>query len=222
MKVTIIIPSYNQELYLADAIESALSQTVPCEVMVINDGSTDSSLAIAKGYEKQGVKVIDQENQGLSTTRNNGIKETIGDFIFPLDADDILLDDCVEKLLKVMEEKEVDIVAPSFKEFGVRNGQIILGDPTLQDFLSANRIGYFSLIRKSKILEVGGYSVKMKWGYEDYHMWINLLYHGAKLVTLKEVLVLYRTKENSMIHDAQAHHEELMAQIQEDFKELYV
>ncbi len=219
MNVTIIIPSYNQEKYLPDAIESALVQTVKCEIIVIDDGSTDNSLKIAQNYP---VRVISQVNKGLASARNTGIMNATSEFIMPLDADDILKENCVERLLEVAEQENADIVAPSFKCSGKHNEEVILGPANIFDFMEGNRIGYFSLIRKSKLLEIGGYSPKMVHGYEDYHLWFNLLDRGAKLISLQDVLVMYRTKEHSMIHDAQAHHDELMAQIKKDFSHLYV
>lgn len=222
--ITIIIPSYNQQEYLNDAIDSALNQTLPAgEIIVIDDGSTDHSLDIAKSYEKYGVKVISQVNKGLSSARNTGIMNASRGFILPLDADDILKENAVEVLWNTLENSDADIVAPSFKCFGVHNNEIILSPHTsLNDFKDGNRIGYFSAIRRSKLLEIGGYSPKMVWGYEDYHLWINLLQKGAKLVALEDILVMYRTKEHSMINVAQSHHQELIEQIMKDFPELYV
>lgn len=216
MKLSIIVPVYNQEKYLADAIQSALDQTVPCEIICVNDGSTDNSLEIARKFP---IKVIDQVNKGLPSARNTGIMNATGDFILPLDADDILLPDTADMILATMRANpEADVIAPSFKEFGVRNTQIILmPNPTLEDFSAANRIGYFSAIRKSVLLEVGGYSPRMIWGYEDYHLWINLLTRGKKIITMPDILVLYRVKERSMIDSAREHHDELMAQIYKDF-----
>lgn len=220
--ITIGIPSYNQQDYLCDAIDSALAQTVPCEIIVVDDGSTDNSLEIARRYGNK-IKVISQVNKGLASARNTIIMNMMGDFLLPLDADDVLLPNAVEKILDAIEkDPHADIIAPSFKTFGTTNQEVIIGDANVMQFLEANRIGYFSAIRKSKLLEIGGYSPRMTWGYEDYHMWINLLNRGAKLVTLKDILVLYRTKTESMITVAQAHHEELMAQIKKDFPELYV
>ncbi len=218
MKLTIGIPSYNQQEYLAEAIESAL-ENHPHEILVVDDGSTDNSLKIARKYP---VKVISQVNKGLASARNTIIMNMTGEYLLPLDADDMLLPNAVEKITEKIEETNADIVAPSFKTFGTTNQEIILGEvPNVFDFLTANRIGYFSAIRKSKLLEIGGYSPRMTFGYEDYHLWINLLNRGARLVTMKDVLVLYRTKEQSMITVAQAHHEELMNQIKKDFPELY-
>lgn len=221
--ITIGIPSCNQAEFLTDAIQSALDQTVPCEIIVVDDGSTDNSLQIAKSYEKYGVKVVSQVNKGLSSARNTIIMNMRGDYLMPLDADDMLKENCVEKILEVIQKTDADIVAPSFKTFGTTNAEIILNPLTeFRHFAEANRIGYFSATRKTKLLEIGGYSPKMVWGYEDYHLWINLLKRGAKLVTIKDILVLYRTKEHSMITTAQAHHQELMQQIMKDNPELYV
>ena len=222
MKFSVIIPSYNQSEYLADAIDSALQQTAkPHEVIVIDDGSTDNSLGIAQRYEPQ-IRVISQVNKGLSSARNTGIMNAIGEFIIPLDADDILKENYIEVMESILKEVDVDIICPSFKCFGTQNTEVIL-NPNIEisHFKDGNMVGYFSTIRKSKLLEIGGYSPKMTWGYEDYHLWINLLLRGAKMVVIKDVLVLYRTKENSMITIAQAHHEELINQIKKDFKQLY-
>lgn len=220
--ISIIIPSYNQQDYLADAIESALSQTIkPKEIIVIDDGSTDNSPEIARNYK--GVKVISQVNKGLASARNTGIMNAKGSWILPLDADDILQDNAIDKITEAIKENpDVDVIGLSFKCFGKAQDNVILMDnPKIEDFLTGNRIGYCSAIRKSKLLEIGGYSPKMTWGYEDLALWINLLYRGAKIVTLKDILWLYRTKENSMITTAQAHHEELMSQIKKDFPQYY-
>lgn len=222
MKISIVIPVFNQAEYLADAIESALDQTIPCEIIVVNDGSTDNSLEVAKYYESKGVKVINQVNKGLPTARNVGIMNMTGDYLLPLDADDILKENAVEVILSVIEATGADIVAPSFKTFGVMNEFVtLMPNPTLEDFKTANRIGYFSAIKKEALLEVGAYSPKMLWGYEDFHLWFELLTRGKKLVTIPEPLVLYRTKEKSMIHTALAHHDELILQIMKDFPEVY-
>lgn len=218
--ITIGIPSYNQEEYLKEAIDSAL-ENKPHEVVVVDDGSTDGSLKIARSYGNK-IKLISQVNKGLASARNTIIMNMTGDYLLPLDADDVLLPNAIEKIQEKIDETNADIIAPSFKTFGTTNQEVIIGPANVFDFLEANRIGYFSAIRKTKLLEIGGYSPRMTWGYEDYHMWINLLNRGAKLVTMKDILVMYRTKENSMITTAQAHHVELMEQIKKDFKELYV
>lgn len=218
-KVSIIIPSYGQVKYLAEAIESALAQTVKSEVIVIDDGSKDGSLEVARSYIGK-VKLIQQVNKGLASARNTGIMNAEGEWILPLDADDILMVNCVERLLALQSKHpEADVLAPSFQTIGlVQDHVTLMPNPTMDDFRTGNRIGYFSMIRKSALLEVGGYSPKMVEGYEDFHLWYNLLTRGKKIVTSPEILVLYRTKEESMWKDASSkHHMKLMNQIYQDF-----
>lgn len=209
--ITIVIPCYNQAEYLPEAIESALAQTVKAEVIVVNDGSTDNTLEVAKRYP---IKIINQVNKGLASARNTGIMNMTGNYLLPLDADDILLENAVERIEEVIKQSNADVVAPSFKTFGTTNQPVVLNVlPVLKDFLTANRIGYFSAIRKGILLEVGGYNPKMVHGYEDYDLWIDIFKRGKVLAVIPEVLVLYRTKESSMITEAQKHHEEIMEQM---------
>lgn len=225
MKISVVIPAYNQAQYLSECIESVLAQTVkPYEIIVVNDGSQDETRYVAQQYP---VKYVEQLNKGLSSARNTGLMNMTGDWFYPLDSDDMMLENCLEVVSKKIEESDADVIAPSFKCFGVSDQKVILMDnPTLQDFkpfdfkTPANRIGYFSAIKKEALLEVGGYSPRMTWGWEDYHLWINLLSRGKKIVTLKEVLVLYRTKKESMITEANKHASELMSQIVKDFPNL--
>jgi glycosyltransferase involved in cell wall biosynthesis len=206
--VSVIIPSYNQQEFLADAIESVLNQT----------GSTDNSLEIARKFEDRGVRVINQVNKGLASARNTGIMNSTGDYILPLDSDDMLAEDAIELITEKIEETNADVVGPSLKTFGKFNEFVILmADPKLEDFKQGNRLGYGSAIKKSVLLECGGYSPRMTWGYEDLHLWYDLLLRGKTIVTMPEPLLLYRTRDNTMIHTAQQHHNELMAQIQHDF-----
>lgn len=101
--VSIIIPCYNAEPWLAEALESALAQTWPHkEIIVINDGSSDGSLAVANKYTARQVRVIDQPNQGASAARNRGLHEARGDFIQFLDADDLLAPDKIALQMAVL------------------------------------------------------------------------------------------------------------------------
>ena len=89
--VSIIIPCFNAERWLAEAIDSCLAQThKPIEVIVVDDGSCDNSLAVARRFESKLLKVISQDNQGGCAARNRGLQECQGEFIQYLDADDLL------------------------------------------------------------------------------------------------------------------------------------
>ena len=219
MNTTIIIPSYNQSEYLDKAICSALLQ--PATIIVVDDGSTDNSLEIALKYQKYGVKVISQVNKGLASARNTGIMNADTDFILPLDADDYLEPGAVSELENLITTQNADIASGSFKCFGVSEAEVILGDPKLGDFITANRVGYCSLIRRSALLEIGGYNPKMVQGWEDWDVWIDLLKRGKKLVTTPRILWRYRTKENSMYTESVKHAETLSAQMRKNHPEVY-
>lgn len=95
--VSILIPAYNAEHYIAKAIDSALAQTYPnIEIIVINDGSTDNTLSEAKKFEHRGVKVLSQQNRGQCAAANLAFKESKGSFIKFFDADDILASTIIE------------------------------------------------------------------------------------------------------------------------------
>lgn len=217
MRTSIIIPLFNQKDFFVEAIESALAQTTPCEIIVVNDGSTDGSKFLADDYADR-VKVIHQVNKGLPSARNTGIMNATTELILMLDADDRLLPIAVERMEKVFDDTDADIVSASFTHFGLNTSDVILQmRPTLEDFKSGNKIGYCSMFKRSDLLAVGGYSPRMTWGYEDLALTIDLLKRGKKIYTIPEPLWMYRLKPNSMIQVAQAHHEELMSQIHYDF-----
>lgn len=101
--VSIIIPCYNAERWVAATIESALRQTWPDkEIIVINDGSKDRSLAVARQFEAQGVRVIDQVNAGASAARNAGLHAARGTYVQFLDADDLLAPDKIEQQMRLL------------------------------------------------------------------------------------------------------------------------
>ncbi len=106
--VSIIIPLYNSEKYVEETITSAIGQTWENkEIIIIDDGSTDNSLNIARLYACNRVKVFTQTNSGASSARNNGLSEARGDYIQFMDADDLLAPDKIEKqLLHLLQHKD--------------------------------------------------------------------------------------------------------------------
>ena len=106
-KVSIIIPAYNSQKFLKECILSALAQTITDkEIIIINDGSTDDTLKIAKSFENNDVIVIDQKNKGASSARNVGVAIARGKYIQFLDADDILHPDKILRQVELLESNE--------------------------------------------------------------------------------------------------------------------
>ena len=107
--VSILIPAYNVEKWIKDSINSALSQTWPRkEIILVNDGSRDKSLTIAKQFESKTVKVISQENKGASAARNKALEYAQGDYIQWLDADDLLDSNKIYEQMKAVDSDPND------------------------------------------------------------------------------------------------------------------
>lgn len=113
IKVSVIIPVYNGEKYLAECIESLLNQTLKeCEFIFVNDGSTDQSKAIIESYKKEDHRVIliNQENQGVSVARNAGLKIASGEYVGFVDADDYVNSDLYETMYHHIIQDDCDVV----------------------------------------------------------------------------------------------------------------
>ncbi len=110
--VSLIVPCYNAAPWLAETLESALAQTLqPCEIIVVDDGSTDGSLAVARHFEPCGVHVITQANAGAATARNTGLQHATGDYVQFLDADDLLDADKLEQQVRLLRAHGDDGIA---------------------------------------------------------------------------------------------------------------
>ena len=103
--VSILIPAYNAERWIAGTIESAIAQTWPDkEIIVVDDGSTDGTLAVARQFESKGVRAVTQPNQGAAAARNKALALNRGEYIQWLDADDLLSPDKVAQQMRRAEQ----------------------------------------------------------------------------------------------------------------------
>ena len=119
--VSVIVPVYNVELFLADCLESIIHQTLQnIEIIAINDGSTDKSPEILEQYAQKDkrIKVISQENKGLSVARNVGLKQAQGEFISFVDSDDWIDSTFLEKLYQAAMAQKADIACCGFYWYG--------------------------------------------------------------------------------------------------------
>lgn len=118
--VSVIVPVYNVEAYLLDCLYSIFAQNYAAiEVIAINDGSTDTSLEILKNYAAKDsrLKIITQENKGLSGARNTGLEHAIGDYILFVDSDDYVSHELIECCLKAFETHKTEMVIFNHAEF---------------------------------------------------------------------------------------------------------
>lgn len=196
-KVSIIIPCYNQGKYVAEAINSALRQTFKdIEIVCVNDGSTDNSVEIIKSFEnkcKNFIFLNNEENRGVIYSRNFAIKNCNGTYILPLDADDIIEPTYVEKAVKILDNNlNIGIVYCKAKIFGNYDKYWNLKPFNKSDILYENCIFCSALFRKSDFLKIGGYNNNMKYGCEDYDLWLSFIEQGLEVFQINEILFSYR------------------------------
>lgn len=116
--VSVIIPLYNAERYIAECVTSVLEQTWPnIEVIIVDDGSTDDSLTVAKKFEGEHIKVLSQKNKGASAARNKGLSEAKGNYIQFLDADDLISNDKINNQVLALEEQPNKVAVCSTVHF---------------------------------------------------------------------------------------------------------
>ena len=199
-EVSVIIPCYNDGEFLDDAVHSALQQTYRnIEIVIVDDGSTDQfTLSLLAKSKWERTRIIRQENRGVSAARNAGISAAKGEFILPLDADDLIDPTYVEKALTVFARKpKAGIVYCRAQRFGLENREWDLPKFNLGAMLLGNIIFCTAFYRKSDWERVGGYCEDLV-AYGDYDLWLKLISLGVDVHQIDELLFQYRIKESSM------------------------
>ena len=216
--ISIIVPCYNQAEFLSATLDSVLEQTATnWECIIVNDGSTDNTEVIAKDYVAKDDRFIYilQQNNGSSSARNTGIKQAKGEYILPLDADDLIGSTYIEKALKAYDDnKNLRLVYCRANKFGVENHFWDLVPYRYQNLLINNCIFCSAIYRKSSWQEIGGYNVNFKSGLEDWDFWIRLLDLQSEVYQIPDVLFYYRIKQisrnNSIENNDQEYYRELI------------
>lgn len=196
--ISVIMPCFNAEKYLAEAIESVLEQTFKdIELIIVDDGSTDGSAAVLGRYSSR-IKLLRQENRGPMYARNRGIAEASGEFVAFLDADDFWRKDCLELLYKSLTNCDAAIAYCGWQNLGPGDyvGPLYLppdyeSDDKIKSFLSTCPWPiHAALSRRSAIIDAGGFSTHHA-ACEDYDLWLRI---GAvnRIVLVPEVLAFYR------------------------------
>lgn len=207
--VSIIIPCYNTEKYIAETIESVFNQTYTnWELIIVNDGSTDSSRQIIELFKnkEQRIRVIDKLNSGVSDTRNKGLEIAQGELITFIDADDVWHNDNLEKKVPFLSSTNVDVVysyCQILDEHSNPTDKILKGKNNLkiEDFLSlkANyNTAPTGVVFKKQVLEkIKGYDINLS-NNADQDILIQALAKGFKIDIIHEALWDYRVHEENM------------------------
>lgn len=201
-KVSVVVPCYNQGQFIDEAIDSVLEQTFQdFEIIIVNDGSTDSlTNKILKNYKKPKTKVITTINQGLPSARNEAIKAARGEYILPLDADDKINKEYIEKCVTILDEdSSIGIVYPKFEFFDAKTGISDLPDYSFPEILLTNFMVCTSMFRRSDWEKVGGYKKNMKFGFEDLEFWLSIIELERKVVKASEEVMFYYRKRSANV-----------------------
>lgn len=197
--VSVIIPVYNGEKFVASSIESALKQTYyPVEIIVINDGSIDGTQEILNQFEGK-IIVIQQKNAGQADARNHGLTIARGKYIALLDSDDLFVPEKLEKQISFLKKGNLDMVCTNFETIDASNTKLknisapqFHSSNALTTFITGNFICTSTLLfKKEWIQKVGNFDTNMK-GTEDGDLWFRMLVNGARLEVIPELLVQYR------------------------------
>ena len=196
-KVSVIIPCYNQAQYVSSAIESALNQTYQnIEIVCINDGSDDNSSEIIKDFSDKYSNILfidNKTNNGVISARNTAIEASHGEYILPLDADDIIEPTYIEKAVKILNENpKIGIVYCKAKIFGNKEEDWDLAPFNKSDILYCNCIFCSALFRKSDFIKAGMYKENMSCGCEDHDLWLSFVELGLDAYRIDEFLFNYR------------------------------
>ena len=117
VKVSVIMPAYNSEVYIRESIDSVLAQTfADFELIVVDDGSTDTTAAIAESYSDSRIRLIRQPNRGVSVARNTGLEASQGQFITFLDSDDLYYPDFLKTLHRLIQSNQTEMSFSNYSE----------------------------------------------------------------------------------------------------------
>ncbi|MBI4484654.1 MAG: glycosyltransferase family 2 protein [Acidobacteria bacterium] len=205
-RVSVVIPNYNCARFLPETLESVFAQTCPdVEIIVVDDGSTDGSAALLERYADR-VRVIHQENRGVSAARNRGIRESRGAFVAFLDADDLWQPEKLEKQLRLFANPAVGLVhcaveyvdeqsRPLGTNFTGRRGRVLKAIALLQGTVVLAG-GSTAVVRREAFDKVGCFDRGMSTA-ADWDMWRRIAC-AYEIDVVREPLMRYRLRPGSM------------------------
>lgn len=198
--VTVITPCHDDGGFLLDALASVRSCAAEnIEVIVVDDHSSEpSTVAILDAVRAAGVDIVESSGRGPAAARNAGLEHARSDAVLPLDADNLLRPGYVPAALAVLAaDPSVAVVHAHVERFGLESGLMPAPTPSIPDLLSGNKLDTCAVIRRSALVEVGGWPLGTD-GSEDWALWLALIEAGWGFATVDVVGSDYRTRAGSM------------------------
>lgn len=211
--VSIVIPCYNNQDTIVETLDSIKNQDFTnFEIIIVNDGSKDTSEQIIIEYINTSslkIDLINQENSGPSSARNNGAAKASGNYLLFIDADDKIAPTYISECLNVFKNKSNAIIVYSEIElFEAETGKWELLDFKLPDFLINNCIPICGMMETSKFKELGGFDLNISFT-EDWELWIRFVEkYGEGVYKIPKSLFFYRKRHHqNSLTDTKGHNE---------------
>lgn len=213
-RISVVIPCYNAERYLGEAIDSIRGQTCQdLEIVVVDDGSTDGTRELVARVKDSRLRYLYQDNRGPAAARNRGIAAAQGQYIAPLDADDLALPQRLEGQLAMLEaEPDLAVVGSGYVWIDDEGHHLSWANHSWQKYPELNEFRNWlfdcpfvpsaTMFRRAAWVDVGGFDEDLI-GPEDWNFWMRLALHGHRMAWHREVVCLYRHRADSVSQDAE-------------------
>jgi glycosyltransferase involved in cell wall biosynthesis len=219
--VSVVMPAYNAAATIGAAVSSVLWQDLPAELVVVDDGSTDDTAAIAAVHGER-VRVVRQDNRGVAAARNAGIAAATGELIALCDADDVLFERYLSALVEARSSAGTTIATANsywLLPGGIQpdktrhRGTFPAADRQRMTILEQNFVSTMSLFPRSLVDEIGGFDEEMARA-EDWDFWQRAIFAGHRVAHQPRPLALYRWGATGLSADTAAFHEAERTQLQ--------
>lgn len=231
--ISVIIPMYNAENVIFNALNSVKNQIFPhyrFEVIVVNDGSTDKSREVVENYIQNNpilnIQLINQQNGGVSSARNAGLKISKGDFIALLDADDEWYSNKTKQQMDILECKnfEIDFLSCRRKHHKILKPYTVdennLATVSFRNLMVRNEIQPSTVIFKRKVLENSGFFDDLQRYAEDLNYWLRISKHNQIAILNKELVLAGAGKRTFGVSGLSADLQEMEKGFQKNLKEV--
>ncbi len=225
-RVSIIIPAYNAGRYLAQTLDSVMDQTFhDWECIVVNDGSKDDTAGIAAMYcgRDARFRLMERENGGIAAARNTAVAAAKGEFLLPLDADDLIAPSYIEKAVAVFDARpDVRLVYCRARFFGAVEKEWPLPEYSYDRLVHTNCIFCTSLFRRADAEAAGLYDESFRNGYEDWDFLLRFLKKDSVTVRIDEELFFYRQHAGtSSLTECKRNEKPVLERIARKYPEIY-
>lgn len=225
IKISVVMPVYNGEAYIGDAIESVLNQTFrDFELIIIDDGSTDATVSVIRRYEDSRIVLLKNGHDFIKAL-NTGLRMAKGKYIARMDADDLMHPQRLEVQYRTMEEhRDVVVCGTCMKTFGQSSQVFMLGDgyADTRMLLGGNIVAHPTTMLRRDFLERHSIRYQRYAHAEDYKLWCEIAKCGGRFYIVPQVLLFYRMSPGQVSQKYSGLQSETVLKIRHEFLDYMV